>query len=186
MKKELSIVPAIFPMPVVLIATYNEDGSIDVMNAAWCTAYDFKQIKLNLSEEHMTMKNIRRNKAFTVTMADKSHINEADYFGIVSSNKVKDKFERTHLKAHKSEKINAPILDDFPLCMECVLDEEEPVGYGVIGNIVRLSVEESCLDESGKVNPSKLEALIYDPFRHGYYVVGEKVGNAFSDGRKIK
>ena len=130
MKKELKVVPAIFPMPVILIATYNEDGSVDVMNAAWGCAYDYKQIKLNISESHMTTKNIRRNKAFTVTVADASHIVEADYVGIVSATQVKDKFARTGLKAHKSEVVNAPILDDFPICMECKLGEDVE-GYGV-------------------------------------------------------
>lgn len=185
MKKELKVVPAIFPMPVILIATYNEDGSVDVMNAAWGCAYDFKQIKLNISESHMTTKNIRRNKAFTVTVADAAHIAEADYVGIVSAHQVKDKFARTGLKAHKSEVVNAPILDDFPICMECKLGEDVE-GYGVIGDIVRLSVEESCLDSNGKVDIEKLQTIAYDPFNHGYYLVTKKVGNAFFDGKKLK
>ena len=99
MKKDLPIVPAIFPMPVVLIATYNEDGSIDVMNAAWCTAFDFKQIKLFISETHKTTENILRDKVFTVALADSHHIPEADYVGMVSAKKVKDKFARTGLRA---------------------------------------------------------------------------------------
>ena len=185
MKKEIKVVPAIFPMPVILIATYNEDGSIDVMNAAWGCAYDFGQIKLNISSTHKTYKNIIRNKAFTVTLATKKHMKEADYFGLVSANEIKDKFERTNLSAHKSMKVNAPILDDFPICMECtpeIIDEE----YGVIGNIVSLSVDEEFIDEKGKINLSKMEIIAYDPFNHGYYVVGEKVGQAFFEGADLK
>lgn len=185
MKKEIKTVPALFPMPVILIATYNEDGSIDVMNAAWGCAYDFSQIKLNISSTHKTYKNIIRNKAFSVTLGDAKHVIESDYFGIVSANNTKDKFEKTGLKAHKSEKVNAPILDDFPICMECkpeIIDEE----YGVIGNIVRLSVDEEYVDEKGRVDISKMGIIAYDPFNHGYYVVKDKVGQAFHDGLKLK
>ena len=184
MKKEIKIVPAIFPMPVILIATYNEDGSVDVMNAAWGCAYDFKQVKLNISDSHQTTKNIKRNKAFTVTVADASHMAEADYFGLVSGGKVKDKFARTNLKSHKSELVNAPILDDFPICMECT-DAPFEGEYGVIGDIVRLSVDEKYIDDKGNIDLAKMKIIAYDPFNHGYYVVGEKVGQAFKEGKKF-
>ena len=184
MKKSVKIVPALFPMPVILIATYNEDGTVDVMNAAWGCAHDFKQVKLNISEEHQTTRNIRRTGVFTVTIADASHVKEADYVGLVSGAKVKDKFERTGLKAHKSDLIDAPILDDFAICMECksipCTDE-----YGVLGEILRLSVDEEYFDSDGKVNVERLRIIAYDPFNHGYHVVGEKVGQAFSDGKKL-
>ena len=112
MKKQLKhIVPAIFPMPVILIATYNEDGTVDVMNAAWGCAYDMNQIQLNISESHRTTKNIRRTGAFTVTVATADHIPEADYVGLISADRVKDKFERSGLKAHKSDIIDAPPLN---------------------------------------------------------------------------
>ena len=184
MKKEVKICPAIFPMPVILIATYNEDGTIDVMNAAWGTAYDTKQILLNISESHKTTENIRRNKAFTVSMATEKFVCEADYVGMVSASRVKDKFARTGLKAHKSDLINAPILDDFPICMECTpaeYDEE----YGVLGDVIRLTVDNEFVDEKGNVDLAKMRIIAYDPFNHGYYVVGEKIGQAFSDGKKL-
>ena len=183
MKKELKVVPAIFPMPVILIATYNEDGSVDVMNAAWGCAYDYKQIKLNISESHMTTKNIRRNKAFTVTVADAAHIAEADYVGIVSASQVKDKFARTGLKAHKSEVVNAPILDDFPICMECKSIDFQGE-YGVLGEIVRLSVDEEYISKSGQVDVEKLNIIAFDPFNGDYYEVGKKIAKAYNAGRK--
>ena len=184
MKKEVRIVPAIFPMPVILIATYNEDGTVDVMNAAWGCAYDFKQILLNISEEHQTTKNIRRTGAFTVTVADADHVAEADYVGLVSGSRVKDKFIRTGLKAHKSDLIDAPILDDFPICMEC---KSAPYNgeYGVLADIIRLSIEDKYLDANGNIDLAKMRIISYDTFNHGYYVVGEKVGQAFSDGKKF-
>ena len=185
MKKKVKITPAIFPMPVLMIATYNEDGSVDVMNAAWGCAYDFKQIKLNISDTHKTAENIRRTGAFTVSLADVKHVKESDYLGIVSANGVKDKFEKTGLHAYPSELVNAPIIDEYPVCMECKalpFDGE----YGVLGEIVNLTVDEDRFDENGKVDITKLGIICYDTFCHGYYTCGEKkVGHAFSDGKDI-
>ena len=184
MKKELKVCPAIFPMPVILIATYNDDGSVDVMNAAWGCAYDFKQIELNISDEHRSTENIRKRKAFSVSLANVDNMVPADYVGMVSAKQVKDKFEKTKWKTHKSEVVDAPILDDLPYSMECTLEcfKED---YGIIGNVVRLLVDEKYLDEQGRVDLAKMRIISYDPFNHGYYVVGEKVGQAFFEGRKL-
>jgi len=185
MKKSVKIVPAVFPMPVLMIATYNEDGSVDVMNAAWGTAYDFKQIKLNISDSHKTTENIRRTGAFTVSLADADHVVESDFLGIVSAKHMKNKFEVSGLHAVPSENVNAPIITDYPVCMECRALQFEGE-YGVLGEVVNLTVEESCLDETGAVDPTKLNIICYDPFNHGYYTVAErKVGQAFSDGKKL-
>ncbi len=184
MKKSVKICPAIFPMPVILIATYNDDGSVDVMNAAWGCAFDTKQIELNISDSHRTTENIRKRKAFTVSLANVENMVAADYVGIVSAKQVKDKFERTKWKAHRSEVVDAPVLDDLPYSMECTLElfKED---YGIIGNIERLLVDEKYLDENGHVDLAKMHIIAYDPFNHGYYVVGEKVGQAFSEGKKL-
>ena len=185
MKKDLRIIPAIFPMPVILIATYNEDGSVDVMNAAWGCAFDYTQIYLNLDPSHKTFKNIERTKYFSISLADTDHIVEADYVGMVSANNIKDKFLKSGLHASKGEKVDAPILDDFAIVMECEAVEINK-DRGIIGEIKRLAVEEKYLDSNGKVDVEKLNIIAYDPFNHGYYVVNKKVGQAFSDGRKIK
>ena len=184
MKKEVPVVPAICPMPVILIATYNDDGSIDVMNAAWGTAFDLKQIELNISDNHQTTENIRKRKAFTVSLANAENVVPADYVGLVSAKKVKDKFARTKWHAHKSDVVDAPVLDDLPYSMECTLEcfKED---YGIIGNIKRLLVDEKYLNNNGKVDILKMKLICYDPFSHGYYVLGEKVGQAFSDGKKL-
>ena len=184
MRKEFPASSALFPMPVILIATYNEDGSIDVMNAAWGAAFDVKQVYLNLSFTHKTVENILRNKAFSIALADAKHVKEADFVGMVSGNNDKNKFAKTGLKAEKSEVVNAPVLVDFGVCLECSLLEANK-DYGVFGEVKRLSVDEKYLDENGKVDISKLEIISYDPFNHGYYVIKEKVGNAFSDGKKL-
>lgn len=184
MKKQMPICPAIFPMPVILIATYNDDGSIDVMNAAWGCAFDTKQIELNISDNHRTTDNIRKRKAFSVSLANVENMLPADYVGMVSGAKEPHKFEKTNWKAHKSEVVDAPVLDDLPYSLECTLEcfKED---YGIIGNIQRLLVDEKYIDKDGKVDLAKMRIIAYDPFNHGYYVVGEKVGQAFSEGRKL-
>lgn len=185
MKKDMKVIPALFPMPVILISTYNEDGSVDVMNAAWGCAFDYSQLYLNIDPGHKTFKNIERTKAFSVSLADADHIKEADFVGMVSANTVKDKFLRSGLHASKAEKVNAPILDDFSIVMECEAVEINK-DRGIIGEIKRLAVEEKYLDANGKVDVEKLNIIAYDPFNHGYYVINKKVGQAFSDGRKLK
>ena len=184
MRRDLKIVPAVFPMPVLMIATYNEDGTVDVMNAAWGMAYDFKQIKLNISEDHKTTENIRRNGEFTVSLADASHIVESDYLGIVSGKNVKDKFEKTGMHAIKSKNINAPIIEEYPICIECKAIEIDGE-YGVLAEIVNLSIDEKFLDQNGNPDLLKMKTIAYDPFNNGYYEVTKKVGQAFSDGKKL-
>ena len=185
MKKELKVCPALFPMPVILIATYNDDGSVDVMNAAWGCAFDTNQIELNISDSHRTTENIRKRKAFSVSLANVDNMIPADYVGIVSASKEPKKIEKTHWRARKSDIVDAPILEDLPYSMECTLEcfKED---YGIIGNIKRLLVDDKYLDDKGNVDLAKMRIIAYDPFNHGYYVVGEKVGQAFFEGRKIK
>lgn len=187
MKKQIKTTEAIFPMPVLLIATYNEDGSVDVMNAAWGTMLDRDIVALNLTETHRTVQNIKARKGFTVHIADAKHVVEADYFGIVSGNKVKDKFEKSGLSCVRSELTDAPVINELPVALECELIEyqNDATGIGVIGKVLRTSVEETLLKD-GKVDIDALGAIAFDPYTHGYYKVGGRVGNAFSDGLKIK
>lgn len=187
MKKDLGKVPAVYPMPVLMIATYDENGKVDVMNAAWGMICGMDKIALCISEPHKTTKNIRKLGAFTVALADAAHVKEADYFGIASGNNTDDKFERTGLTAIKSDKVNAPVIDEFPVTMECELAEIVTTDnfHSVIGNIVNVKADEEVLDENGKINPEKINALIFDQFRSGYYVSGEKAGQAWSSGKEL-
>ncbi|MCD7840702.1 MAG: flavin reductase family protein [Erysipelotrichaceae bacterium] len=187
MRKDIKATEAIFPMPVLMIATYNEDGSVDVMNGAWGTMQARDHVILSLTETHKTVKNMKERKAFTVSIADVSHVVEADYFGVVSANNTPNKFEKSGLTAIKSENVDAPIIKEFPLCMECeyVEYQDGPYGCGVIGKVVNVNADESVL-EDGKVNISKVGAIAFDPYTHGYYKVSERVGEAFKDGLKLK
>lgn len=184
MKKNLGVLPAQFPMPVLMVAAYDEAGRVNVMNAAWGTICDPDKIALIIDEEHKTTKNIRAMKAFTVSLADRAHMKEADFFGIATGNKMEDKFERSGMHAVKSEFVNAPVIEEFPVVMECELAEivETANLHAVVGKIVNVAADEAVLAEDGKVDPSKIDALIFDQFRSGYYVAGEKVGQAWNAG----
>ena len=162
MKKDIGVIPAVFPMPVLMIGTYDEKGTVNVMNAAWGQVCDHDKIILSLTESHKTVKNLKLNKAFTVALADRDHVKEADYFGIVSGNNVEDKFERSGLHAYRSDKVNAPIIE-----------------------IVSTKVDEKALSQNGKVDVEKLNALMFDQFQSGYYVIGEKVGIAWNEGLEM-
>ena len=187
MKKNIKTTEAIFPMPVLMIATYNEDGTIDVMNAAWGTMLDRNYIILNLTETHKTVKNIKNKKGFTVSIADAKHVVEADYFGVVSANNIPNKFENSGLTSTKSSLVDAPIINEFPICMECEFVEyqDDHYGCGVIGKIVNVSADESVIS-GDNVDIELVNAIAFDPYTHGYYRVTDRVGNAFSDGLKLK
>ena len=185
MRKNFGKKTWVFPCPVLIIATYDEKGNTDAMNAAWGGVYDTNQVMLCLSDDHKTAKNILIKKAFTVSFADAKHVVEADYVGIVSANNVPDKLARAGLHAVKSEHVDAPLLTDFPLAIECELDHVNEDGI-IVGNIVNVSADESVLDDKGNVDIGKAGIITYNSAGHDYRVLGQKVGNAFSDGKKIK
>ena len=187
MRKNIKTTEAIFPMPVLMVATYNEDGSIDVMNAAWGTMLERDHVVLNLTETHKTVKNIKERKAFTVSIADSKHVVAADYFGITSGNNTYDKFENSKLTATKSENVDAPIINEFPICMECEFIEyqNDKYGCGVVGKVVNVTADENVM-KGDNVDISLVDAIAFDPYTHGYYKVTERVGNAFKDGAKLK
>ena len=184
MKKDIGVVPAVYPMPVLMVAAYDKDEKVNVMNVAWGQICDNDKIILFIGEGKRTWLNIKASKAFTVALADEAHMDVADFFGIASGNKIDDKFERTGYHAVKSDKVNAPIIEEFPVVMECELLEFLHSDYvdGIVGKIVNVKAEESVLSDNGKVDPKKLNALMFDQFQNGYYLTGEKVGQAWNAG----
>lgn len=187
MRKNLGVQPALFPMPVVIVAAYDAEGKVNPMNAAWAMISDMDKIALFIDESHKTTQNIHESKAFTVAIADVPNIEAADFFGIATGNKMTDKFERTGYHAEKSEFVNAPIITEFPVTLECELAEIVNADnlHAVVGKIVNVSADEKVLDENGKINPVKLNALIFDQFQSGYYAIGEKVGQAWNAGKEL-
>ena len=187
MRTRLNITEGIFPMPVLMVATYNEDGTVNVMNAAWGTMQSRGTVALNLTESHKTVMNIKAKGAFTVSIADAAHLVEADYFGVESGNNVPDKFARSGLTASRAETVDAPVINEFPLCLECKFIEYQnnEYGCGVIGKVVNVTADESIM-VNGKPDISRVNAIAFDPYTHGYYKVTERVGEAFKDGLKLK
>lgn len=186
MRKNFGAKPWTYPQPVFMIATYNEDGTPDVMNAAWGGISDDTQITMCLSADHKTTKNILVRKAFTVSMAEAAYVKECDYVGIVSGNDVPDKFAKAGFHAVKSEFVDAPIIEELRMAVECKLISYDAETCQLIGEIVNVSADESVLGKDGKIDPARLQPIIFDPVNHTYHVMGEKVGNAFRDGLELK
>lgn len=187
MRKDLGKQPAVFPMPVLMVAAYDERGTVQVMNAAWGMICGMDKVALFIDEDHATTKAIRQTKAFAVSLADRDHMDVADYYGIATGNKMPDKFEKSGYHAEKSAYVNAPVITEFPVALECELAEivETENLHAVVGTIVNVSADEKVLAENGKVDPVKLNALIFDQFQSGYYVATEKVGQAWNAGKDI-
>ena len=185
MRKNFGAKTWLYPMPVLIIGTYDENGTSNAMNAAWGGIYDTNQVMVCLADDHKTTENIKKTGAFTVSFATAKTVAPCDYVGIVSANDVPDKFAKAGFHAIKSECVNAPIIEELPMTMECKLMKFNEDGI-CIGEIVNVSADESILDENGKVDAKKLDPIIYDSVTHAYWNFGEKVGQAFSDGKKIK
>ena len=186
MKKNFGVKTALYPMPVFIIGTYDENGNPDAMNAAWGGIADDNQINICLSPSHKTVKNLLKTNAFTVHMADSKHVKECDYLGIVSANKVPNKIEKCGFHVVKSDFVNAPVIQELPFVLECKVISYDEKTCRLLGSIENVAIEESCLNEDGTVNVKKLSPITYDSFNHDYIVLGDIVGKAFSDGKSIK
>ena len=186
MRKNFGAKPYTYPQPVLIIASYDENGIADAMNAAWGGISDDTQISMCLSAGHKTVKNILKRKAFTVSMADAAHVTECDYVGIVSANDVPNKLSRAGFHTTKSEFVDAPLIDELPMALECRLVSYDEESCRMVGEIVNVSADERILGENGKIDPAKLQPITFDPVNNAYLKLGEKVGNAFKDGVKLK
>ena len=184
MKKDLGVKPYLFPMPAYMIGTYNEDETVDVMMMAWGGICAEDMVALNLEADHKTVANLRARGAFTLAVPGRDTMEASDYLGIVSGNKEPDKFRRTGLHAVKSARVDAPVIQEYPLTLECVVErmEEEPYGLRVLGRIVNVLAEENVLDDKGRVDAGKLDTFLFDQMRNGYYAVGQVVGKAWHSG----
>ena len=185
MRKNFGAKPILYPQPVLIIATYGEDGRPDAMNAAWGGISEETEISICLSPEHKTVENILARGAFTVSMADADHVTACDYVGIVSGNDVPDKFARAGFHAAKAPFVDAPVIEELPMALECKLISYDAETCRLVGEIVNVCADERILTE-GKIDPMKLRPITYDGMNHAYYVLGEKVGDAFNDGLALK
>ncbi len=186
MRKNFGAKAWTYPQPVFIIASYDDNGVADAMNAAWGGISEDAQLSMCLSAGHKTVKNILARGAFTVSMADAAHVAECDYVGIVSANDVPNKLEKAGLHTTKSKLVDAPLIDELPMTLECKLVSYDEESCRMVGEIVNVSAEERILDAQGKIDPDKLQPIIFDPVHNTYRKLGEKVGNAFQDGLKLK
>lgn len=185
MRKNFGAKPILYPQPVFIIGSYDENGTPDAMNAAWGGISESNELSMCLSAGHKTVKNILKRKAFTVSMATADTVVPCDYVGLVSGNNVEDKLEKAGFHAVRSEFVDAPLIEELPMAVECRLISYDPESCRMVGEIVNVCAEERVLTD-GKIDPMKLRPITYDGMNHAYYVLGEKVGNAFSDGAALK
>ncbi len=185
MRKNFGVQTWMYPLPVLIVGTYDENGKANAMNAAWGGIYDDNQVILCLSPGHRTTKNIKAVEAFTINIADAKNVVACDYVGIDSGNSVPDKMEKAGFTTTKSEFVNAPIINELPMALECKFLKTTEEG-NIIGEIVNISVKEDVLGDDGEIDCAKLQAISYDPAHRTYLVLGEKVGNAFQDGLALR
>lgn len=185
MRKDFGTKAMLYPMPVLIIGTYDENGAPDAMNAAWGGISDSTQISICVSAGHKTTKNILARGAFTVSPADAANVVAADFVGIVSANNDPDKMKKSGWTAVKSEKVDAPVFEQLPMTLECKLVSYDEESCRLVGEIVNVSADENILTGE-KIDLSKFRPITFDPANNDYIALGEKVGKAFSDGAKLK
>lgn len=184
MRKNFGVKPMVYPMPVFIIATYDENGVPNAMNAAWGGISEENELSICISANHKTTENLLRRGAFTVSMATADYVAECDYVGIASGTKIPDKLARCGLHTTKSAFVDAPLIEELPMAVECKLKSYDENTCRLVGEIVNVCADESILTD-GKIDPMKLRPITYDSANHTYHVLGERVGAAFSDGKKF-
>ena len=186
MRKNFGVKTYVYPQPVFIIASYDANGVPNAMNAAWGGISGENRLSICVDLHHKTTDNVRAAGAFTVSMADADHVAACDYVGVVSGKKVPDKFARAGFTATKSEFVNAPVINELPLCIECRLVSYDEETETMIGEIVNVNADEKILDENGKIDVKKLRPIIFDTVHNHYHELGDVVGNAFRDGLALR
>ena len=182
MRKDLGKKLNFMPLPVLMIGTYDENGKANLMNAAWGGIYDFGEVFISLSP-HKTTKNLELKKAFTLSFATQDTLVESDYFGLVSGDK-EDKIKKAGFHPIKANHVDAPLFEEYPLSLECKVKSFEE--GNLIGEIVSCNVDDKYLDKNGKIDVDKIGFISFDMVSNSYRAVGEKVGEAFKDGLKLR
>ncbi len=186
MRKNFGAQTWLYPMPVLMVATYDEEGKANVMAAAWGGIYDTGKIGVCIDPSHKTAANLLKRRAFTVSIADAAHVAECDYAGIVSGNDTPDKVEKAGFHTEKSSFVDAPVIAELPMALECRLISFDTEAGCTVGEIVNVSADENILDGNGKIDPAKFTPVCFDPVHHTYLKLGGIAGFAFKDGEKFK
>lgn len=186
MRKDFGAKAMLYPMPVLMISTYDESGNPDIMNAAWGGIADDTQINICLSPTHKTVKNIQAGSDFTVSMATAATIIPCDFAGIVSANDDPEKIKKSGFHFTKSKLVNAPLCDELPMALECKVISYDEKSCRLLGEIVNVCADESVLGDDGKIDVKKLDPVTYDSMHHKYIRLGDVVANAFKCGLQLK
>ena len=185
MRKDFGAKPMMYPMPVLIIATYNEDGTANAMNAAWGGISEEQEISICIDCGHKTAENLQKRGAFTVSMATEYQVAACDYVGIVSGNKEPDKVAKAGFHTFKSSHVDAPLIEELPMALECRVISYDPESCRLVGQIVNVCADERVLTD-GKIDPKKLRPITFDPVSHAYLALGDAVGRAFFDGTTLR
>lgn len=185
MRKNFGARPILYPQPVFIIATWNEDGTANAMNAAWGGISESNEITMCIGDNHRTTRNVLTRGAFTVSMGTADTVRECDYLGVVSGDEAPDKLTRCGFTTVPSEFVDAPVIQQLPMAVECRLRHYDPETCRMVGEVVNVCADESILT-GGKIDPAKLRPITFDGANGTYHVLGEKVGDAFSDGLQLK
>lgn len=186
MRKNFGPKPWMYPMPVLILASYGEKGVPNAMNAAWGGISDEWEISVCVDASHKTMENILDRGAFTVSFATEDMVISCDYVGVVSGKKEPEKFKKAGFREIPSSFVDAPLIAELPMALECRVKSYDEESCRLVGDIINVSVDEDYLDEDGNPSPGLIKPIVYDPVGHGYYALGERVGQAFFDGLKLK
>ena len=185
MRKNFGAKPILYPQAVFIIGSYDENGNADAMNAAWGGVAGVNKIFMCISS-HKSTDNILARKAFTVSMGTADQMVACDYVGIVSANNEPEKMKKSGFHTVRSEYVDAPVIEELPMTLECRLISYDPETHYMFGEVVNVSADEAILGEDGNIDIAKLRPIIFDGVHAAYHVIGEKVGNAFADGAQLK
>jgi flavin reductase (DIM6/NTAB) family NADH-FMN oxidoreductase RutF len=186
MRKNFGVKTWLYPMPVLIIGTYNENGTPNVMNAAWGGIHDTNQIAVCIDPGHKTAKNLVSRGFFTVSIGDAAHVTACDYVGLVSGNDTQEKTAKANFTTAKAEFADAPVIQELPMTLECRLISYDDKTGCTVGEILNVSADEAVLDEEGNISPDKMEPICFDPVHHTYRKLGDIAGFAFKDGLALK
>lgn len=185
MRKNFGAKPILYPQAVFIIGSYDENGNPDAMNAAWGGVAGGNKIFMCISS-HKSTENILARKAFTVSMGTADQVVACDYVGLVSAKNEPEKMQKSGFHTVKSEYVDAPVICELPMTLECKLISYDKENDYMFGEIVNVSADESILGDNGSIAVDKLRPIIFDGANAAYHVIGEKVGNAFRDGAALK
>ncbi|KQC05987.1 MAG: flavoredoxin [Smithella sp. SDB] len=186
MKKSFGAKTLVYPTPVWLVGTYDKNGKPNAATIAWGGVCSSKPpcVAISLRETTYTHGNIMERKAFTINIPSSAQVEIADYCGVASGKNV-DKFAAAKITAIKSEIVDAPFIQEFPMILECKLSNF--IGIGIhthfIGEILNVKIDESVLGEDELPDILKINPVIYVPEIKSYYAAGKYLGKAFSMGK---